>query len=199
MKIKVRKSYRTRGGDRVKITSKDNDYSYPYHGCNNVTYTSLGTEFVYVESVNDLIAEWTETPEVGTLQEIGAKVGDVVELVAWGPVWNECNDHARGKHFTVGEDRLDSGNEYFMIGDALGSDKKWRIISRANQGPVREVTTRVVPNQCVIGHVEVTKYGKIWMRHVTTADELTDAIQTLTVIRDAMADSSGDVSTAQAR
>lgn len=192
MKIEVRKSYRTRGGERVKITSKDNDYSYPYHGCNNVTYTSLGAEFVYVESVNDLIAEWTDTPEVGTLQEIGAQVGDVVDYC--GPdTWCYKNGP-----FEI--ERVDSVGWFLIDGVTSHPDKPhWRIISRANQGHVREVSTRVVPNQCVIGHVEVTKYGKIWMRHVTTADELTAAIQTLTAIRDAMADYSDDASTVQAR
>ena len=70
--------------------------------------------------------------EVGTLQEIGAQVGDVVELVAWGPVWNKNNDFARGKHYTVGEERVDSGTEYFMTGYAHGRDILWRFISRAN-------------------------------------------------------------------
>lgn len=68
----------------------------------------------------------------------------------------------------------------------LGCCPKWRIISRAQPSPARTVTTRTVPNQCVIGHVEVTNHGKIWMRNVTTPDELTEAIATLTTIRDAM-------------
>lgn len=131
--------------------------------------------------------------EVGTLQEIGAKVGDVVELVAWGLVWNKYNDHARGKHYTVGEDRLDSGRGYFMIGDAHGRDKRWRIISRANQGPVREVTRKeIVPG--VYGKVRVhdpgSKYVRINVDAAMDADELTATIDTLTQIRDAMADSS---------
>lgn len=142
--------------------------------------------------------------EVGTLQEIGAKVGDVVELVAWGLVWNKYNDHARGKHYTVGEDRLDRGGGYFMIGDAHGRDKRWRIISRAKQSPVREVTRKeIVPG--VYGKVSVkgpngASVGLCFVNHSPSENghylghawlskyELTDAINMLTQIRDAMAD-----------
>lgn len=135
--------------------------------------------------------------EVGTLKEIGAQVGDVVELVAWGPVWNKNNDFARGKHYTVGEDSVDSGTGYFMIGDAHWRDKRWRIISRANQGPVREVTTvrkEIVPG--LYGKVAVSggREGEVGISisisknsfvHMT-ADELSTTISTLQTIRDAM-------------
>ena len=146
---------------------------------------------------------------VGTLQEIGAQVGDVVELVACGPVWNKNNDFVRGKHYTVGEERVDSGTGWFWIMDAHERDKRWRIIARANQGPVREVTTvrkEIVPG--VYGRISVHKNtwadGKVLLRfadsggevdlydagHYMSCDELTAAITTLTQIRDAMADSS---------
>lgn len=147
-----------------------------------------------------LVAEWTEHPEQGTLKEILAKHGDRVQdrngdeadvvmhegrICVFYEGWLEPEPRDVHDGFCIitrASDRteLTGGIEYH--------GQKFRITSYASAGPVRTVTTRLVPNECVIGHVEVTKHGKVWMRHVTTHDELTAAITTLTQIRDAMED-----------
>lgn len=138
------------------------------------------------------------TYEVGTLKDIGAQVGDVVE-------WSGGTGLRR---WNIG---LISGGNYYEGDDheaPLSKQPCWRIISRANQGPVREVTRKViVPG--VYGVVEVgswsgpnnmvclgimqdwsTGVGKEKGPVVMDADELTAAIDTLTAIRNSMAESS---------
>lgn len=81
-------------------------------------------------------------PEQGTLKEIGAKPGDLVEFVEWEDGNDEHGAFAIGKHYTHTGNRLESGIGYFMIRDAGGHI--FRIISRASDtpaSPVRTVTT----------------------------------------------------------
>jgi ribosomal protein S28E/S33 len=117
------------------------------------------------------------TKEIGTLAEIGAKVGDVVEWTYNG----------RTEVLTDKKEKFWTANDY-------------RIIRRASSGPVREVTRKeIVPGvygRVCIGEKEgdtvmmklANRLGK--PDHVTyhfmTAAELTAAIDTLTQIRDAM-------------
>lgn len=88
--------------------------------------------------------------EVGTLADIGAKVGDKVEFVH------------RGKN-DLGYFMPETGSTHVVdeVGKAYGmsprnDDSIWRIISRANKSPVREVTRKeIVPG--VYGKVSVFK------------------------------------------
>ncbi|MCU0803421.1 MAG: hypothetical protein MUD11_16975 [Rhodobacteraceae bacterium] len=64
-----------------------------------------GAYFENRESREDLIAEWTDEPapvrEVGTLAEIGARVGDVVECLDNTEV---RNSYSKGGYYVVGAD-----------------------------------------------------------------------------------------------
>lgn len=115
------------------------------------------------------------TKTVGTLQEIGARVGDVVGN-SWGTIGR-----------TVDQD---------MIYNWTGAD--YRIVSRAQpaapaatDGPVRTVTRKeIVPG--VYGEVEVVlgnsaenigiRIEAVYFTH----EDMTAIIETLTQIRDAM-------------
>ena len=121
--------------------------------------------------------------EVGTLKEICAQVGDVVEWSGGTGLRRWTIGLIRGVNYYEGDDH-----------DApLSRLPHWRIISRANQGPVREVTRKeIVPG--VYGKLSVGFDGPngellIDLTQGLTEDELTAAITTLTQIRDAMADS----------
>lgn len=104
-----------------------------------------------------------------------------------------------------GLDVITSEIPYEYKGTEVGTMKEVRPESRATISPVRTVTTtrqEIVPG--VYGRVEVEKapYGmvaimiaQVWTRldgcsdrshAILTTDELTDAISTLTAIRDAM-------------
>lgn len=118
--------------------------------------------------------------EVGTLKEIGAQVGDVVTNST-----DNCN-------FNV-IDVQESARLAYKIGSLCddggiwisGIYEDWRIISRAQPGPVRTVTRlEIVPGK----YGNVTVWGDGWpsVKGVSNIDELTDAIATLTAIRDAM-------------
>lgn len=153
-----------RGGDGV-FHAKSGSYSY-------VGYNFDGTARSGIGAV-DLIAEWTDTPEVGTLKEIGAQHGD--QCGYGNGEWLKCTISMRdGEYYAKGEE---SDGE-------LGGDQ-WRIITRAQPGPVRTVTR----HEIVAGkYGNVTVWGDGWpsVKGVSNIDELTDAIQTLTAIRDAM-------------
>lgn len=189
MKVEVGKYYLTREGKLVSIVRDIGDVTYPFEATNGRNYTREGGYWPDREDPRDLIAEWSDTPEVGTLQEIGAQVGDVVAYY-----W----DHGCVTQLIATDEMI---NEWIT--------DTWRIISRANQSPVREVTTvrkEIVPG--VYGRVEVwddcSEGGlavdvKPIRIDISCMAELTAAIATLTLISDAMADSSGDTTTTQAR
>lgn len=162
------------------------------------------SEIIHVKEVMEM------TNDIGTLQEIGVKVGDVVELVSWPDYGRGCSDSYKGTEWTIIQrhpkgycgpclQTIHDGNVVHMT---LSSPALFRIISRADQGPVREVTRKeIVPG--VYGSVKVhdpgLKYVRINVDAAIDMDELTAAIDTITAIRDAIADSSGDVSIVQAR
>ena len=145
-------------------------------------------------------------PEQGTLKEIGAQVGDVVEFVEWEDGNDEHGAFAIGKHYTHTGNRLESGIGYFMIRDAGGHI--FRIISRASDtpaSPVRTVTTtrqEIVPGVYGAVSVHALTSGEddgVWIAFTSkeaavaetyharlSRDDLTAAINTLTEIRDAI-------------
>lgn len=129
-----------------------------------------------------------EMKTIGTLEEIGAQVGDVVE-------W-------RGE-FVHKISKIESGPMYYSEscedGSCLTDIPDWRIISHAAKSPVRTVTRKeIVPG--VYGKVNVADTAGQWIeiefirdyghtgRPRLTASDLTAAIATLTEIRDAMQD-----------
>lgn len=132
-------------------------------------------------------------PEQGTLKEIGAKPGDVVELVENGI----ASGSGVGERGTV--EIIDG--EFFTIGEMQRGDDfghKFRIVSRASDkptSPVRTVTTtrrEIVPG--VYGRLRVsasiTDSDDVCIEIVGgmafSGQELTAAIATLTEIRDAL-------------
>lgn len=172
-------------GERFLIEDRDEYEGYktalkrPCHECN-----ATGRDVVSVEC-----------PEVGTLKEIGAKVGDVVECE-----WRGDGDWQKytwvKSHPKYGWECMlccRDGSGYIRMEDM----HQWscRIISRAQPGPVRTVTTtrqEIVPG--VYGRLRVSKSitdsddvcidivgGMVFSQH-----ELTAIISTLQTIRDAM-------------
>ena len=115
---------------------------------------------------------------IGTLEEIGAQVGDVVEYHGGGfPGW----------HRTVASDKPNSNGWWVAAdGDEMAQNSPyWRIVTRAAGSPVRTVTRKeVVPG--VYGAVWVREGNLINVAYMRTASDLTAAIAMLTEIRDAM-------------
>ena len=210
MKIEAGKYYKTRDGrvvgPMVKMPEgtcfgKEYVWSYDWKGnntpperlfCESGKYWDTGT---YSEF--DLISP--SYPEQGTLKEIGAQVGDVVE---W-PGMCQYDIMQDGSVLSIpGRIKLTDGIEYH--------GRHFRIISRASDkptSPVRTVTTtrkEVVPG--VYGRISIHKNahddGRVLVRladsagevnlencgHYMTSEELTAAIATLTEIRDALED-----------
>ena len=203
MKIEAGKFYKTRDGRTVgpmRLHYGYNCETHPWKSDDTRTYMDSGKYDYYdhPDHVDDLISP--AHPEQGTLKEIGAKPGDVVELVESGDgdfigdvgTYDGenvvCNDWS-GKHWQ-GED-----GPY---------GHRWRIISHASEtptSPVRTVTTtrqEIVPG--VYGRVAIEACDEDWVdMHMTfrdgqkagrgvrlTADELTAAIKTLTEILGAL-------------
>lgn len=135
-------------------------------------------------------------PETGTLAELNVKPGDVVECVKAGD--------DRWFYGVGSKDKVSAYGGWLGIGSIFLHEVKgtFRIISRASDGPVREVN--VVRKEIVPG-----SYGHIWVERADngmgmvmlgmrnnalkklpsvglSAAELTAAIATLTEIRDAM-------------
>ena len=135
--------------------------------------------------------------EVGTLQEIGAQVGDVVEYTAIG------EPEFKPEVFTIAAwvDDIPYSTDQIVGGDeSLRTDSSaiFRFISRANQGPVREVTRKeIVPGVYgpltiratdELGPVQLEingTTGRTWFNK----SDVESLVNTLTQIRDAMADS----------
>jgi hypothetical protein len=131
------------------------------------------------------------TKKIGTLGEIGAQVGDVVEGTSEG-----CGTKYVKTISSIGPYRA----EYECGGYDVLESEGFRIIRRASSGPVREVTRKeIVPG--VYGRVKVFREesGEILLcfvardgsevstsAHWMNCTELTAAIDTLTQIRDAM-------------
>ena len=116
---------------------------------------------------------------IGTLEEIGAQVGDVVEYYGRG---------IPGGHRAIASNTPNSDG-WWVSADGEGMAQNspyWRIITKAAKSPVRTVTRKeIVPG--VYGKVQVFGSGYI-CTEMMLASDLTAAIATLTEIRDAMQD-----------
>ena len=182
LKLEVGRYYRTRDGRKVGPMKALEAFKNMLWSNVDGSYHGDGRHFSKPQ--NDLIAEWTDTPEVGTLKEIGAQPGDTVECVdstgAYGSLRLGCEYEIAQSGLVIDA----QGEEYDWIAP------RFRIISCAQTGPVRTVTRQeIVPgryNGIDVGaenddgiHIDLQ-----WVRY--SADELTDAIATLTAIRDAM-------------
>jgi hypothetical protein len=210
LQIKEGRFYRTRDGRKVgplKKGQSQNQSSYwvgppnqldslascEWYECG--AYFPLGHELCCKETRRrDLIAEWTDEPapvkEVGTLAEIGAQVGDVVEYTAIG----EPHFIARSFTFAGWHDGIPYDIDMKIGGNSnLRTDDecKFRIIRRASdakpepQGPViTETVKRIVPG--VYGAVGVQDGCLVNVAYMRTAPELRAAIATLTEIADAL-------------
>ena len=140
---------------------------------------------------------------IGTLEEIGAQVGDVVDhklpcgnwqkyYVCFGEYPIASIDGNNKRLWLCGSQ---DGNIY--VAGWSSSVEDCRIISRAAKSPVRTVTRKeIVPG--IYGKVSVADTAGQWIeiefvgeyghtgRPRLTASDLTAAIKTLTEIRDAM-------------
>lgn len=124
--------------------------------------------------------------ETGTVREIGAKLGDVLERSDGGDVGHtfEVMDNC---HLKV---RYGSGDAQVISRGWYWNSCIFRIISRATPqpdltGPVRTVTRKeIVPG--VYGKVQVFGSLNVSTELMQGADELRAAIATLTQIADAL-------------
>lgn len=146
MNLEVGKYYKTRNGDKVFLRETKEEgcagFGEPYG-----LYLPDG-KFGYMEKGRhccacpdlDIIAEWSDTPEVGTLKEIGAQVGDVVREAHF-PSKKVIAYHDGEPEPWVLECQETKEIDYWA-GDYAG----WRIISRSQDqtGPVRTVTRREI-------------------------------------------------------
>lgn len=202
MKLEVGKYYRTRDGRKIGPLADWNllgsAYKWRWGG---LLWMLDGTAFGGDNPHQDLIAEWSDAaPEVGTLQEIGAQVGDAVENIDFE---NEVY-YVQGSNDPYGRGLLWASKEKAHTKGDLWNSREygWRIISRAQaqSSPVRTVTTT---RQVIVPGV----YGPWWispyigdeimvtigmrnskddtMQHLTS-DELDGAIKYLVSVLDAM-------------
>ena len=121
---------------------------------------------------------------IGTLEEIGAQVGDVVTFADGTFKHTITHVNADGSYCSYISSPSDIANPSRTAND-------WRIITRAAKSPVRTVTRKeIVPG--VYGKVVVTTeegcYPAISVTDCIDISDLTAAIKTLTEIRDAMQD-----------
>ena len=213
MKLEVGKYYRTRDGRKVGpiYLAGREESGHPWQ-CKSTSkegapcWTSEGLIGWKPVGKSDLIAEWTDEPETGTLAELNVKPGDVVEYIPSG------NYHvvAQNKHI---KSTYGINVPYISQWDTVS---EFRIISRASQSttppsdvatppytgltptppthsttphsPVRTVTRKeIVPGQ--YGLVTIDD-GAVrmdyWFPDEDDIADLTAAINTLTEIRDAI-------------
>ena len=115
---------------------------------------------------------------IGTLEEIGAQVGDVVTFADGTFKHTITHVNADGSYCSYISSPSDIANPSRTAND-------WRIITKAAKSPVRTVTRKeIVPG--VYGAVGVQEGNLINVAYMRTVDDLTAAIKTLTEIRDAM-------------
>ena len=120
MKLEVGKYYRTRDGKKVGPIKSHQNKPWSFTD-GRLSYKDNGRWHLDPrDDENDLIAEWTDTPEVGTLAEIGARVGDEVHRDSW---WG------REPAVVIQRDLETNANTGFRI-----------ISSASDAGPVRTVT-----------------------------------------------------------
>lgn len=141
MKIETGKYYRTRDGRKVGHAKLYGDRSdnYPF----NVpiegkfyAYTEDGKSCLGIDE-DDLISEWTDEPETGTLAELKVKPGDVVEFVS-----GEVKGFDIGHRYACEAGKDGFGREAVGPINVLGgcipgrsAALEWRIISRASDTP----------------------------------------------------------------
>lgn len=198
MKIEAGRYYKTRDGRTVGPMARGGDETHSYWRSSD----ELGS---YISAWHKDGSFWPEGhrnkteensridiispayPEQGTLKEIGAKPGDVVELV------EAFYSNHKGDIGTVSDDATkvvcNDGSGTHLASEDEPYGQRWRIISRASEAPpspVRTVTTtrqEIVPGR--YGKLKVYVAGDFGI-DVCTKDELSDAIARLTEIRDAM-------------
>lgn len=154
MKLEVGKYYKTRDGRKaewrysgdpgnpmypVKVKVEGQDFW--------LSYTADGGYWCDGEETSmDLIAEWTD--DTGTLAELNAQVGDVVECVE-AAYYN----FTVGQRYSVEDFCGDPAIRYDDSGYCRTSVSRFRIVSRAKPtGPViTETVKRIVPG--VYGHI----------------------------------------------
>jgi hypothetical protein len=124
--------------------------------------------------------------EVGTLSEIGAQAGDTVEV-------NDTDTRYKIHSVYGNVYKYGSLRHQILSPDANGC--KWRMVSRASDKPTSPVRTvikteivtgtygriKVVSNGLEAVHINVFDGSRVW-----SVEDFTDAITTLTKIRDAM-------------
>lgn len=133
MKIEAGKCYRTRDGRKVGPMAGNNEHFIWVEGkaagkdpewCPKTGKHRAGYGMT---SQDDLIAEWQDEPETGTLQQLNVKPGDVVELVENGIIPGS----GIGKTGTV----IVENGRYRTTGGMTRGDSSghvFRIISRAS-------------------------------------------------------------------
>lgn len=158
LKIEAGKYYRTRDGRKVGpmvcgIDKNATEYPWTDKGENHrgrwSDFGEDGETYLMGPTDGDIIAEWTDEParpEVGTLAEIGAQVGDVVEYTAIG----EPHFEARQFTFAGWHDGEPYDSDMKIGGDSSlrrDAKAKFRIIRRASDAqpePAGPVVTETV-------------------------------------------------------
>ena len=124
--------------------------------------------------------------ETGTLKELNVKPGDVVECVDHGVT----DDHLTvGKYYSIVNGPMIHTDVGSWWGDGHMAETvfpmlaKFRIISRAAQPTLTPdltaIKTRNILAAQIIGKVEVTNTGKVWMQHTESASEMRAAAETI--------------------
>lgn len=167
MKLEVGKYYRTRDGRKVGPMRDDypsNKGKHNWHTkCDEFNHLLWSADGVNYEGLNpnlDLIAELTEE-QTGTLAELNAQVGDVVEWeCGYGPVQWTISKIVDGLYYEPNDSLCN-----------LSSEPYWRIISRAQpKGPViTETVKRIVSG--VYGRISVGDVVKGFVLLGFDADE----------------------------
>lgn len=208
MKLEVGKYYKTRDGRKVGPLGGGRGAWHKFT-CPLFSYGDNGRLYSTGEqSPNDLIAEWTDAPTTGTLSEIGAQVGDVVEYIATACIYTVHDD----MHLENSEGDMIEYSGCWTVNGGV-----FRIVSRAAdyqpdenecieaamakgidypaqpQGPViTETVKRIVPG--VYGSIRIDEcaspnYISIELDDdVFNKDEIRAMIATLTQLIDAMPD-----------
>lgn len=123
------------------------------------------------------------TKEIGTLAALNVQPGDVVEYVSG----SDCGAAYSGVQWTVADEpqrgrvaRYSDGGGGFNYIE--GTHWIYRVVSRANSGPVRTVTRKeIVPGK--YGNVRVYENGDVDLtRTIGGVDELRAVIATMTQI-----------------
>lgn len=148
MKLEVGKYYRTGDGRKVGPLERNrtgNEF-WPFE-CGDMFFDDEGSscrvfgdvKYAREKGQHDLIEPWTE--DTGTLAEIGARVGDVVEVTQW-----------LGSMFSKGDTGVViSGFSHFKGRFGIDSGAgQFRIISRAKPQPPGPVITETVTTKRIV-------------------------------------------------